>query len=407
MPRIRKQISAWLGAILAIFAAIAAHAADSTWIASWGSSPFEFINTLPAPPPGMIPPPTIVQGTVRYRLPLSQGGSRLTLRITNETGKKPLAVGAVTVGIAEAGVAARAGTLRKVTFSGQASLTIPAGAPALSDPVELAVGSAQAVIVSIFLPNAAEFPPGQRGLQAVSVGGRDVTGTAVLESATPMMGRTIVSAILVAGGPDARTIVAFGDSITDGAITDTQDVRGWPAHLALRLIQTGGSVHYAVSNQGISGNRVLSDGAGISALSRFDRDVLSLPNVSHIIVLEGINDIGTGPHIDSNVLIAGYRQLISRAHQHGITVIGGTLLPFQGAMYYSEDGERTRQAVNEWIRSSHEFDAVVDFDAALRDPAEPKKLAASYDSGDHLHPSDAGYKAMSVAIKPTVFPSVK
>jgi lysophospholipase L1-like esterase len=318
--------------------------------------------------------------------------------------------------MADAGVTARSGTIRKVTFGGRSSVTLPGGTPVLSDPVDLSTKSAEAVIVSIFLPNATECPLGQRGIQEVTLDGRDATQVPILEGAAPTNARTLVSAILVAGGPDAKTIVALGDSITDGAVTDTQDVRGWPGHLALRLMQSGGQVHFAVANEGIGGNRVLSDIIGLSALARFDRDVLSLPNVTHLIVLEGINDIGfsrlpdnanPAPPIEANALIGAYRQIIGRAHLRGIKVIGGTLAPFQGAMYYSEAGDQVRQSVNEWIRSSGEFDGVVDFDGALRDPNEPHKLAAAYDSGDHLHPSDAGYVAMSKAFKLSLFSGSK
>jgi lysophospholipase L1-like esterase len=295
-------------------------------------------------------------------------------------------------------------------------VTLPGGAPALSDPVDLSTQSGQAVIVSVFLPNDTECPLGQRGIQAVLLSGRDATGVPTLDGATPTIARTLVSAILVSSGPATRTIVAFGDSITDGAVTDSPDVRGWPGHLALRLLGAGGQPHFAVANEGIGGNRILNDSIGLNALARFDRDVLSLPAVSHLIVLEGINDIGfsslpdnakPGPAIDAEALIAAYRQIITRAHLHGIKVIGGTLLPFEGANYYSKAGDQTRQAVNNWIRTSHQFDAVVDFDRALRDPANAEKLAAKYDSGDHLHPSDTGYKAMANAFELTVFSGSK
>ena len=407
------QLSAWLWAM---FVVTSSYAADTKWVASWGSSPLEGKIVIPGIPPDKIPPSPILNGTVRYRLPLTLGGTRLVLRITNEANKEPLTVGAITVGMADAGVTARSGTIRKVTFGGRSSVTLPGGTPVLSDPVDLSTKSAEAVIVSIFLPNATECPLGQRGIQEVTLDGRDATQVPILEGAAPTNARTLVSAILVAGGPDAKTIVALGDSITDGAVTDTQDVRGWPGHLALRLMQSGGQVHFAVANEGIGGNRVLSDIIGLSALARFDRDVLSLPNVTHLIVLEGINDIGfsrlpdnanPAPPIEANALIGAYRQIIGRAHLRGIKVIGGTLAPFQGAMYYSEAGDQIRQSVNEWIRSSGEFDGVVDFDGALRDPNEPHKLAAAYDSGDHLHPSDAGYVAMSKAFKLSLFSGSK
>jgi lysophospholipase L1-like esterase len=404
----KRYVSAWLCALVVT----GSHAADTNWVASWGSSPLEGKIVIPGIPPDKIPPSPILRGTVRYRLPLNQGGARLMVRITNEANKEALTVGAVTVAIAAAGVTARAATIRKVTFGGRSSVTLPGGTPALSDPVALPTKAADAVIVSIFLPNDTECPLGQRGIQAVTLDGRDATQMPILEGAAPTIARTLVSAILVAAGSDAKTIVALGDSITDGAVTDTQDVRGWPGHLALRLMRARGLAHFAVANEGIGGNRVLSDIIGLSALARFDRDVLSLPNVTHVILLEGINDIGfsrlpdnsnPAPPVEASALIDAYRQIIARAHLRGIKVIGGTMGPFQGAMYYSEAGDRTRQAANEWIRSSGEFDAVVDFDRALRDPAEPKKLAAAYDSGDHLHPSDAGYKAMSDAVELSVF----
>ncbi|HEY6454905.1 MAG TPA: SGNH/GDSL hydrolase family protein [Steroidobacteraceae bacterium] len=349
---------------------------------------------------------------MRYRLPLSQGGTRLILRITNEANAQPLTLGAVSVAIADAGLAAHAGTIRRVTFGGRSGVIIPGGAPALSDPVILSTRSAQAVIVSIFLPNDTECPLGQRGIQATILTGRDATQSATRDGERPTNARTLVSAVLVDGAPDAKTVVALGDSITDGAVTDSPDVRGWPGHLALRLLHASGQAHFAVANEGIGGNGVLSNIIGLNALARFDRDVVSLPNVTHLILLEGINDIGfanspdssnRGPIVDPNVLIGAYRQIIARAHLHGIKVIGGTLLPFEGSMYYSPAGDKVRQTVNEWIRSGSGFDAVVDFDRALREPMEPRKLAAAYDSGDHLHPSDAGYKAMASAFSLRMF----
>jgi lysophospholipase L1-like esterase len=409
MRRNNRITSVWL---CAVFTIGSCQAANVHWVASWASSPLEGKIVIPGIPPDKIPPSPILKGTVRYRLPLSRGGTRLILRITNEANKQPLTVGTVTVAIADAGLSARAATIRRVTFGGQPTLTLPAGAPALSDPVDLPTRSAQAVIVSIYLPTETECPLGQRGIQEAVLAARDATQAPILEGATSTNARTLVSAILVSSGPTAGTVVAFGDSITDGAVTDSPDVRGWPGHLALRLLAANSHAQFAVANEGIGGNRVLNDSIGLNALARFDRDVLSLPNVTHLILLEGINDIGfsrlpdnsaPGPAIDANALIAAYRQIIARAHAHGIKVIGGTLLPFEGAMYYSQLGDQTRQSVNEWIRSGAAFDAVVDFDRALRDQADPKKLASTYDSGDHLHPSDAGYKAMADAFELSVF----
>jgi hypothetical protein len=215
----KRHLAAWL---CAMFAVTGSHAAETKWVASWASSPLEGKIVIPGIPPDKIPPSPILRGTVRYRLPLSQGGTQLILRITNEANKDPLTLGAVTVGIADAGVAARSATIRKVTFGGHSSVTLPAGTPALSDPLEFSTKSAEAVIVSIFLPNETECPLGQRGIQEVTLDGRDATQLPILERAAPTTARTLVSAILVAGTHDVNTIVAFGDSITDGGITDTR-----------------------------------------------------------------------------------------------------------------------------------------------------------------------------------------
>jgi lysophospholipase L1-like esterase len=338
---------------------------------------------------------------------LSQGGTQLVLRLTNEANSQPLPIGAVTVGIADAGLNVRAGTMRQVHFNSQSSLSIPGGAPAISDPVDLASTPTDSVIVSIFLTQETEFPLGQRGIQAVALESGDATNALALEGAQSTTARTPISAVLVASSSHAETIVAFGDSITDGGITDTPDVRGWPGHLAKRLLRVSGSP-YAVANEGIGGNGIVTDIIGPNGLARFDRDVLSLPNVTHLVLLEGINDIGFssfpgapsfGPSVTTQQIIGAYRQLIERAHQHAIKLIVGTLLPYKGAMYYSDNGEQVRESLNEWMRASRELDGVVDFDRALRDPTDNKKLTAAYDSGDHLHPSDAGYKAMAQAFE--------
>lgn len=415
-----QLITQRLAFLIAILATLSSHAADTHWVASWGSSAVQqpdLVALMGPPPPGIVlPSSTIVQGTVRFRLPVSRGGQRIVLRVSNEAGKAALLLGAVTVAIADAGLTARAGTLRRVTFGQQGTLTIPLGAPALSDPIDLPVKSADALVVSFYLPTATELPPGPAGLQAASIKELDATQAAVLKDATPLSARPIVSAILVASDTAAKTIVAFGDSITDGSISTTPDVRGWPGHLAQRLMQSRSHRQYAIVNEGIGGNRVLRDGMGISALARFDRDVFALPSVSHIILLEGINDIGfpgipgrpaVAPEVSADELIAAYRQLIARAHQHGVKIIGGTLLPFRGAFYFTEAGEQTRVAVNAWIRGSKEFDGVIDFESSLRDSAEPSKLAAVYDSGDHLHPNDAGYAAMAAAVDLAVFNKTK
>jgi lysophospholipase L1-like esterase len=225
-----------------------------------------------------------------------------------------------------------------------------------------------------------------------------------------------LSGVEVMAPAETTVLVAFGDSITDGAASTPDTNRRWPNFLARRLAERPDAPPVAVLDQGISGNRVLHDVIGQNALARFDRDVLAWPGVTHVIVLEGINDIGFaaiqgapfGDAVDTSVvtaddLIAGYRQLIARAHAHGITIVGGTLTPYLGAGYASDEGEQTRQAVNAWIRDSGEWDAVIDFDAAVRDPASPGRMQEALQSGDWLHPSDAGYEAMAAAIDLSIF----
>ena len=217
-----------------------------------------------------------------------------------------------------------------------------------------------------------------------------------------------ISAVDVMAPADAGAIVAFGDSITDGATSTNDTDRSWPSALAQRILTTPGAPKLAVLNEGISGNRILADGAGVNALARFDRDVVGQAGVKWLMILEGINDIGqttsnrgNGPPqnpVSADDLIGPMKQMIERAHTHGIRVIGCTLTPYEGAGYYSEKGEEVRQAVNRWIRTSGAFDAVADYDAVTRDSANPKTFKAGFNDGDHLHPNDAGYKAMADSI---------
>lgn len=400
-------------ALSPLSAAQAGAAGARHWIAVWGCSaaePFPHIGDSP------IPEAPRLQGTVRYRIPVARLGRRLQLRLTNEAGTAPLVVGAVTVGVADAGLAVRAETLVHVTFGGNAGVVIPAGAPATSDAIATPFGAATDLVVSIYLPEPTVQAQGQSGILVASIAGRDATQEASPADLKPVAARPMVGAIYIDAPGASATVVAFGDSITDGAMSTSHEVRGWPGKLALRLAKAGGKMQYGVSNQGIGGNRLLLDGIGANALARFDRDVVSQPGATHVIVLEGINDIGigkgsfkdfrfedgrfisTGAPVSSAELIAAYQQLIVRAHAAGLAIIGGTLLPFKGSFYYSEERERVRQDVNAWIRAPGHFDAVIDFELAIRDKADPGMMAAAYDSGDHLHPGDAGYAAMADAI---------
>jgi lysophospholipase L1-like esterase len=289
-------------------------------------------------------------------------------------------------------------------------LLIPAGAEALSDPVDLAVAPLQQLAVSLFLPEPT--PPATfhcDGLQTAYIGAGNQVDAQVINAPSTSNARFFLSGILVDAAGGARTVVTFGDSITDGNGSSLDANRRWPDVLAERLAQK----NIAVINAGISGARMLDSMMGENALARFEHDVLNQPGVTTVIMLMGINDISWPRSVfapDKEIpapaqLIAAYRQLIAKAHVHGVRIVGATLTPFEDALketpihdYYSEAKEAVRQAVNDWIRNAGEFDAVIDFDVVTRDPQHPTRLLPAYDSGDHLHPGDNGYRAMAEAI---------
>jgi lysophospholipase L1-like esterase len=219
----------------------------------------------------------------------------------------------------------------------------------------------------------------------------------------------LLSRVEVTAPESVGAIVAFGDSITDGSRSTPNTNNRWPDHLARRLMAQSGGAKPAVLNAGIGGNRVLSDAAfqsGVNSLARFEQNVLGQAGATHVIVLEGINDIGgarQNPTPTAEDLIAAHKQLVERAHTRGLKIFGATLTPFEGAAYFTKEGEEKRQALNQWIRTGKAYDGFIDFDAATRDPANPTKYLAQYDSGDHLHPNDAGYQAMANAIDLTLF----
>jgi lysophospholipase L1-like esterase len=280
----------------------------------------------------------------------------------------------------------------------------------VSDPVDLTFAPLAYVTVSLYLP-VETGPPNAHGtgLHTTYVSQGDATAQPAI--ANPLVTTASyywLSSIDVLAPAKAAAIVAFGDSITDGAQSTVNTDHSWPALLAARLARNPKTADIGVSNQGIGGNRVLRDITGVSALGRFDRDVLGQSGVKWLMLLEGINDIGHGAtdpteKVTAEDIIGGYKQLIDAAHDHGIKVIGCTLTPYEGANYARPEGEAVREAVNNWIRTSHAFDAVVDFEAAVRDAANPKHIRAEFDPGDHLHPNNAGYEAMANAIDLTMF----
>jgi lysophospholipase L1-like esterase len=384
----------------------------SNWIGTWATAPAGVAGT----------PETFRDETLRLIVHTSVGGDRVRVRISNTFGTGPLVIGAAHVARRADGAAIVAATDRPLAFGGRSSFTIPPGALALSDPVSLPVASASDLAVSIYLPGAtAESTTHVTALQTnyVSKHG-DFAGAVVFDVARTITRWPLLTGIDVSTTASGGAIVAFGDSITDGANSSADTNHRWPDLLAARLQQRADLRHLAVLNQGIIGNRILhatepqfDNLFGPAGLARFDRDVLAQPGVRFLIVLLGINDIGhpggAAPPSDAvsvEDIAAGYRQFIERAHAKGIRVYGCTLLPFEGttlADFFSADKEVKRQAVNQWIRTSGAFDAVIDFDKAVRDPAHPSRLLPAYDGGDHLHPSDAGMKAMAEAIPLSLF----
>ena len=387
-------------------------AEDGGWIPTWAASPQPVWDADFFAPVAI--PRSLRDQTIRQVARVSLGGSQVRVEFSNEYGTRPLVIGAAHVALAGKGVAIEAGSDRALTFGGRPSVTVPPGAPILSDPVDLAVPALGSVAVSLYLP---EITPTttwhNEGAQTAYISGPgNVAADTTFEAAQTIKSRIFLSEILVDAAPDARAVVTFGDSITDGAASTADANHRWPDVLAERLHAAGAKV--AVVNQGISGARVLRDRMGDNALARFDRDVLSQPHADTVVLMMGINDIGWPetilvpkgePAPSAEDVIAGYEQLIARAHGQGLRIIGATLTPFEDTFhgnplygFYSEAKEAKRQAVNQWIRTSGAFDGVIDFDAATRDPNNPKHIRAEYDSGDHLHPQDTGYKAMADSI---------
>lgn len=411
-----------LGA-LALTLASAAQAQDR-WISAWGTAqqlapmppprlpPRPAGEARPAPPPSgpspVLPTPERLKDqTVRMIVRPTVGGNLLRIQFSNASGGEPVRIGRAGIAKSAGESAIVAGTSRALSFSGQGAVTIQPGAVAISDPVALDVAAFDLLAVSIHLPDeTAVNTLHPLGLRTTYVAKGERTADANLPGAETNRSYFWLSGVAVQADAKAGTIVAFGDSITDGYATTPDTGRAWPDLLAERLQKDARTRHLSVINMGISGNRVRRDGAGLSALARFDRDVLARPGVDWVILLEGINDINfaaipgmpASEAVTAEDLIAAYMQFIDRAHLHGIKVMGATIAPTEGTWLYSDKTEALRQAVNSWIRTSGKFDALVDFDAVLRDPARPTRLNPAYDPGDHVHPNDAGNAAMARAI---------
>jgi lysophospholipase L1-like esterase len=356
-------------------------------------------------------PLSLNEQTIRMVVHTTIGGRRVRAQFSNPIESTPLNIGSAHIAVRSKDSEIVPGTDRKLTFNGKPVCTIPPGVILLSDPVDLEVAPLTDLTVSLYFPKDTGPPAVHRlGLHTGYISKGDTTGAHAVPDAVVTHAYLWLSSVDVLAPAKAFAIVALGDSITDGQGSTMDSNHDWPSLLAKRLSEDKRTPHVAVINEGIGGNQVLRDGLGLSALARFDRDVLSRAGVQWMVLLEGVNDLnlygavpGTEGGLDAEDLIAGYRQLIERAHTHGIKVIGGTIMPEEGARSTSARGEEIRQSVNNWVRTSHAFDAIVDFDAAVRDPAHPAKLRAEFDPGDHIHQNDAGYRTMAEAFDLAIF----
>lgn len=398
--------------VLACSASVFAQTAER-WVQTWGTANFSAPGATGTDALETAAPAAEANGnagtTLRNYVRVSLGGERLRLVLSNEFGTSPLVVGGTSVAVGEPNGAVHP---VQVLFEGRTTVTISPGSSIASDPVALRVAPLSTLAVSLYLPNEEHGPLTQHlysFASNVAAPGNQVM-TETLQQTRPHPRWFYLKGVDVAATPGEAAIVAIGDSITDGVGSTTDGHRRWTDDLAGRLQANAAMTKLAVVDKGIGGNRVLHDGVGPSALSRFDRDVLTVPGVKYVIFLEGINDIGRsakptqeGDVIDAAQLISGYAELIKRAHAAGLKIYAGTLTPYQGAGYASPEGQEIRLAVNKFIREGKQFDGYIDFAKAVADPSHPLRYLPQYDHGDHLHPSDAGYKAMADSIDLNLF----
>lgn len=394
------------GAIAALFlmstAAGAGQAADR-WMGAFGSPPIAYEpkirDALGRP---------FSNETVRQTVRAGIAGQSIRIRLTNELSDMPLRIGGASIARIGPDGKIVPGTLRQLTFGGARSVEIPANAPYYTDAVRMPVKAGEELAVSLFYPDKAE--PHAHAQMVDIAGPGDLTTRDAFAGARRARAPGIVSAVEVSGAEATRVLVAFGDSITEGAGATPGRHMSWPDQLGRMLAASPTGRCWSIVNAGISGNRLLHDGRGPNALARFDRDALSVPGVTNIALLEGINDIGriSDPAkldqvVTADQIIDAYRQILARAHAKGVKLIIGTLLPYEGAAYADAEGEAKRTTVNRWIRAnSDRFDGVIEFDAAMQEPGRPKVMRLAEQIGDHLHPNDQGYTRMARAAFPVI-----
>jgi lysophospholipase L1-like esterase len=393
--------------------------AQQHWVGTWGAAPSPKLQTAEMESQKLV----FHDQTLREIVHVSIGGDTVRVRLSNSFGGEPVEIGAAHLAICASASGVNLATDRTLTFSGRPRVEIPAGAVVVSDPVQLKVAPAANLAISLYLPKNATGAGVHYSAQQTSYIARGNTAAAgSLDGAATITSWVFLTGVDVLAPADTASIIAFGDSITDGARSTVDSNHRWPDTLAARLLARKSGPRFAVVDMGIGGNRILHEGAaskrpqfGINALARFDQDVLAQPGVRYLLILEGINDIGhagssapASESVTADDIIAGLTQMIERAHEKDIKVILATITPFEGEgntkrSYWTPEKAKVREAVNSWIRSGKGFDGFVDFDKAVRDPANPAKILPAFDSGDQLHPSDAGYKAMGEAIPLNLF----
>jgi lysophospholipase L1-like esterase len=395
--RVEKHIPVLIVVLVACQANVFLHAAgaassDTRWVSTW--------TTAMQPTDS-----TFNHQTIRMVVRTTLGGNQARIRLSNLYGTEALSIGSAHLGLRQKDAVVDPHTDRTLSFSGRSSTVIPPGAYVISDPVRLDVPELGDLAISIYLPQSTRLTTGQGvGLQTTYISPvGDYSGQPDMPVSATVLSYYWLAEIYVARTTPASVIVALGDSITNGFGSTPNANKSWPSVLGELLLAKFKDSRVSVVNEGVGGNRITlpsHDVHGSNALARFDRDAMDHPGLSGVIFLEGINDIGSPPsadgkYVSSEDLIAGAQQIVERCHLRGIKIIGGTLTPYAGAPYFSIAGEATRKAFNQWIRNSGSFDAVIDFDRALQDPEQTDRFLPAYDSGDHLHPSNAGYQAMA------------
>ncbi len=376
---------------------------DPRWVTTWSTSP----STLP----GEDDPDNSSQDqTLRLIVHSSVGGDSVRIRLSNAHGNEAIQIGAASIALQSEGSSIQSGTSKPLQFAGQSIVSIPKGAVVFSDPLNYDLPEMTNLSVSLYLPEDNGFLTAHALSNQTNYvsDNSDQTNSLNLTDQTETAAWPLLTAIDVINANSISAIAIVGDSITDGWGSTASANQRWPNHFTRRLFADSGSKKYAVVNAGISGNRVTTQGNslfGQNLQARFERDVLALSNVTHMVLMEGINDIGMSPRgdlISAAQVIGGYRQVMARAHAQGIKVIGATLTPYEGAAYFTTEGEVVRQEINAFIRSGGEFDGVIDFEKAVQDPANPSRLLPEF-TEDNLHPNDAGYAAMANIVELDLF----